>query len=480
MWLRVRKRRSRRKSPRNDSEEDNETDSFDAEPLPPLAEELYRHGGSYLYECEGDRLNWPHGEHVHYDRFRLPENWQKPRPLEAFAEFLGADAVYAHPKLRWFGKHGYAWEPRFVGHGSLSLFGMALEENSRRQDLVGHQVVLDLDLRLTGTERFHVQFRPIGANNTGGSYYQFSNPEQYVANTTGTPDRYWFEAELHSLVGADFDPMASLDYNITVGRVPMTLHNGLLINDELHAVILSKNTLMPRNISNLNLTGIYAFNDVSAFADNDAQMVALHAQIDWRRAFVEGTYAFVQHDSDSRRNEHFAAFSATQLFGPTTFAARTLFKWGDETGRGNGQLAVLEANRVRVFEPNHFGIEKGVFYANAFIASQGWNSIAGGNINRLTTALEVNPLVRIAAQPLDAKTWGMALGVQLFRHHEDQSWIPEVAYQEIGGEPVVGFGLRGLHKVSSRTHLEGLLNFTVSNDPRFDREGFFGSYVIQF
>lgn len=32
------------------------------EPLPPLEEELWLHGGSYLYAPEGDRLNWPSPE----------------------------------------------------------------------------------------------------------------------------------------------------------------------------------------------------------------------------------------------------------------------------------------------------------------------------------------------------------------------------------------------------------------------------------
>lgn len=132
-------------------------------PLPPLQQELWNHGGSYLYHPEGDRLNWPaETESAHVEVLRLPETWQEPRPLTAFSEFLGTGPP-AGTQLKWFGDQGYMWDVRFVGSGGYELFGFALEENSQRQDAIGHQLRLDLDLRLTGTERFHVQFRPLGS-----------------------------------------------------------------------------------------------------------------------------------------------------------------------------------------------------------------------------------------------------------------------------------------------------------------------------
>mgnify|MGYP006969349283 CR=1 FL=1 len=460
---------------------DNWIDAGDDEPLPPLEDELWQHGGSYLYVPEGDRLNWPaDNEESHYDLLRLPEGFQKPRPLEGFAEFLGADPILVHPHLKWLGCKGYAWEPRFVGHGSYELLGFALEQNGRRQDVLGHQLIVDLDLRLTGTERFHVQYRPIGREATGGSYYQFNQPAGYVDNSTGEPDRYWFEMELHSVLGADFDPFAALDYNVTVGRVPLLLHNELLMSDELLAVILSKNTIIFREVSNVNVQGIYGFNDVGVSPNDDFRMYGIHATMDRHRDFFEATWAFVESDLDADRNAHYAALSATRFLGPTTLAARVLTKFGDEAGSGNGQLFVLESNRTRVFEHHPCGIEKGVFYANAFFANDGWSPLANGNLNRLRTSFEVNPLVRISAVPSAVDTWGVACGVQLFRHHEDESMIPEIAYQDVDGDPAVGMGLRYLRKTSSRTFFEALGIVTLANNPAFDREGVFLSYTIVF
>ncbi len=332
----------------------------DKEPLPPLEEELRLHGGAHLYDPEGDQRYQPGDENnVPADHLRLSEDWQKPRPFTAFQEFVGADAPADRWRLRWPGG-GYVWEPRFVAYGSYSLFAFALEENRRRQDVLGHQLLLDLDLQLTGTERFHVQFRPLGRRNTGGSYYQFSNPEGYVNNMTGEPDRYWFEGEVHSMLGAYVDPFSALDYHVVAGRFPFALHNFLLLNDDVLGVVVSKNSIYAGPLSNLNVQLFYAYNDVDAFVNADAGLYGVHLSADHRRTFFEATYAFLDHDFDSSRDAHYAAVSRTHLYGPATLALRAMFKFGDRGGFGNGQLFVLESNWTRLFECHPLGFESEV------------------------------------------------------------------------------------------------------------------------
>ena len=124
--------------------------------LPPLQEELWLHGGSQLYQPEGDRLTWPADAP---EPLRLPEDWQEPRPFTLFSEFLGADPIDNDPIFHWPGG-GYAITPELVGYGAYRLFGTTLEQDNQRQDTIGHQLFLELDLNLTGTERFHMQFRP--------------------------------------------------------------------------------------------------------------------------------------------------------------------------------------------------------------------------------------------------------------------------------------------------------------------------------
>ncbi len=457
-----------------------EHNSHDNEDIPPLAEELWLHGGSYLYEPEGDRLNWPSDESdAHYDLLRLPEDWKKPRPLTAFQEFLGADPIQPRPGLQWFGEDGFQWEPRFVGTGSYEVFGIVVEDGNRRTDGVGHQALVDLDLRLTGTERLHVQFRPLGEKNSGGSFYQFSNPEGYQDNATGIPERYWFEGEVFSIFSSLFDDeFTPRDYHFVVGKFPFVLHNNLLMNDDIIGFAVNKNTLLIDPLSNLNVQLFYGFDDVDGFQGAHVDVAGLHATADYQNSLLEATYASAHNTRESDLDAHYTAFSATRFFGPLALAGRVLLKWEDVGSRGDGQLYVLESNLHRVFSHEFecaTGIEHAVFYGNAFKATSGWNSISGGNFDRLRSTFEVNPLVQLSRGARVDDTAGISLGVQLFRHEEDESILPEFVWEETGGTGIWGGGVTYLRKIGPRTFIQLRAVWTFSSDPALQRKGIFAS-----
>jgi hypothetical protein len=459
---------------------------FDDEDLPPLEEELRRHGGAHLYAEEGDGFREGAAEfNDHVQVLRLPQWWEKPEPpLTGFADFEGADEIRDYPGSQWFGSEGFQWEPRVVGYGSYEVFGLALEQGGQRQDGIGHQLIVDFDMRLTGTERAHVQFRPFGRENTGGSFFQINDRSHYDDNSTGIPDRWWIEGEFYSLFGGVIDDQFTpLDYHITVGKVPYRLHNSLLVNDEMTGVILTKNTLIVPPLSNLNVQGFYFFDDVNTATPKSTELVGLHAQADWRHVFIEGTLAYVSHASDNRHDARYGAASVTKFFGPLSLAGRALFKGGDEAGRGDGALYVIESNFTRTV-PHELqcktGIDYAVFYANVFSATSGWNSISGANLNRLRSTFAVDPLVRIARGENPSDTHGVSVGVQLFRDHEDESFMPEFAYEEPQGEPVWGFGLRWQKKLGPQIYIDALGVMTWSDNEALDREGVFVSTFLVF
>lgn len=444
--------------------------------LPELQEELLQHGGSYLYRAEGDQLNAHGDHHGHGERLRLPEGYQKPRPLTMFSEFLGADPIQVTPGGRWPGLGGYAFDKRLVIYGNYSLFGFVLEQNNRRQDILGHNLMLDLDYRVTGTERIHIQYRPIGRKNTGGSYYQFSNPEGYVSNHTAIPDRFWAEGEVNSVLGAHINPFRNLNLHVVGGKFPFQLHNSLLLSDDILGAAVSKNTIYWGKTSNMN---VQAFIGADVDRPNGANntVFGTHVSIDRRHAFYEGTYAFL--NSNNIADAHYLALSRTQFYGPYTFTVRGMARLDGNT-QTSGELLVLEANRRFVFDHKPLGIEHSVAFLNAFYVDRGWSPISGGNFNRLRTAFEVNPLVSIAAGQINRDRFGIALGAQLFRNHENESLTPEFAYEAPDGTSVFGFGMRYQRKTGKRTFLEllGVINFSA--DDRFDREGIFAAHTLLF
>lgn len=459
----------------------------DEEPLPPLAEELQRFGGASLYESEVELATSQSRDHDtgHVKHLRLPELWEKPNPpITAFQEFLGTDPIGSWEGLKWFGNEGFQWEPRFVTHGSYEVFGLFLEQGGTRQDSVGHQLIVDLDLRLTGTERAHVQFRPLGRRNTGGSFFRLDDPIGYDDNSTGIPDRWWIEGEFYSLFGGLIDDQFTpLDYHITVGKVPYAVHNSLLINDEVTGVIINKNTLLIPPLSNLNLQGFYFFDDVDTATPRSTELVGMHASADWRNAFIEGTIAYLSHSDDSNFDSRYAAASATRFFGPVTLAGRALFKGGDASGTGDGALFVVESNLTRL-APHKVscvtGIEQAVFYGNFFKATSGWSPISGANFNRLRSSFAVDPLIRIGQGVNPSDTIGASVGVQLFRDHEDESITPEVAWEQPQGDSVWGVGLRWQRKLGPQIFLDASGIMSWSDNRQLEREGVFVSTFIVF
>ncbi|MGZ0171951.1 MAG: hypothetical protein ACKVHE_20600 [Planctomycetales bacterium] len=457
------------------------------EPLPPLAEELHRFGGSSLYEADSQHspTTQGHAFEEHAKHLRIPESFEKPLPpLTNYQEFLGADPIGSWEGLKWFGDDGFQWEPRLVTHGSYEMFGLFLEQGGTRQDSIGHQLVVDFDLRLTGTERAHVQFRPLGRRNTGGSFFQLDDPTGYDDNSTGIPDRWWIEGEFYSLFsGVIDDQFTPLDYHITVGKVPYAVHNSLLINDEVTGVIVNKNTLLIPPLSNLNVQGFYFFDDVDTATPRSTELVGMHASADWRNAFIEGTVAYVSHSDDNRFDSRYAAVSATKFFGPVTLAGRALFKSGDEGGTGDGALFVAESNLTRL-APHEIscatGIDHAVFYGNFFKATSGWSPISGANFDRLRTSFAVDPLIRIGQGVNPANTIGASLGVQLFRDHEDESITPEIAWEQPQGDSVWGVGLRWQRKLGPQIFLDASGMISWSDNRLLEREGVFVSTFVVF
>lgn len=451
--------------------------------LPSLEEELFLHGGSYLYE-PSDVSNQIYAPgHGHSDNLRLPENWQEPQPLSLPDDFLGANFVQWNPHWKWFGRDGSQWEPRLVGYGSYELFGAIYEQNRQRRDGLGHQLIVDFDLALTGTERVHVQFRPLGRENSGGSFWQLNDPVGYQDNSTGVPQRWWFEGELQSIIGAlTGDERLQLDINFTAGRFPFLLHNGLLMNDEIVGFVLGKNTITSTPLSNLNVQAFYAIDEVDSFPQQ-GDLYGLHLTGDYRHAFLEATVARVERDRMTNFESNYFAGSATQFFGPLSLAGRVMFKTGSSVAGGSAQLYVMESSYTRI--PNdwclhHTGVEKTVTFLNVFHATEGWTPISGGGFNRLRNNFVVNPLLNLAAAATGAPTQGVALGSQLFRHHADESWTPEVSWQEQSADGALGLGLRYQKKLTARTYFELRGIKTWSDAAALRREGLFASTFIIF
>lgn len=411
----------------------------------------------------------------------LPEDFPKPRPLYTHWQgFLDPEPIRLYPRLHW-PFHGTQITPALAVYGSYNLFATAFEQAHDERIGIGHHLVIDADLSFGATERIHAQWRPFGEKNKGGSFLQLNDDVDYIDNSSALPQRLWLEADISEVMSGVIPDTAVADILITAGLFPFSLHNRLLIDDDVTGVIVSKNDLIVEPFSKILIQVFGAFDEVDAFAsEQHIRIFGTHWFVDWQSRNVEATYVRMMDETNSSRNQDYYALSLTQLLGLWNFAGRSLLQMGDDGRDGSGQLYVFESNYTRYFEHEILGFESLLLYATAFWASEGWQSISGGNFDRLRNTFSVNPLVRLSADPAGVENRGFALGTEFFALRKDLAVIPEVAVEFPADDEVVGLGTRVRRKLNKRSQLEvrGITSLTGADHLR--RHGVFLELITFF
>ena len=266
----------------------------------------------------------PDGHAAEHDESRITDHYvplqlegfpRRPKPLlELGAPFLGTGRL-----SRGFTIPGGAvWTPSFVMFGTLrSGFGTVDDGTTQRSQWATR---LDLfgNLSLTGTERLVVGLRPThqqdelpsgpaspwgalrftGYNFASPGTGDFSNQLNFDWNSL---THLFFEGDLGELFpGLDVDDRRGLDLGFSVGRQPIQFQEGLLVNDFIDAVGVTRNNLRPGGAVNLRFTGLYGWSNINRQSrvmganprpgfylprnavDAGARLVGGFTEIDWR------------------------------------------------------------------------------------------------------------------------------------------------------------------------------------------------------
>ena len=205
---------------------------------------------------------------------------ERPQPLfEAGNPFMGFGAfadnlnvpgggVFQPSTLIW-GRYRTAYQ----GSGGSNAAG-EVSEWVNRLDLFA-------ETRLSGTERVIVGLRPLDEEGEF-SGYDFREGE-WTDGTGGDLIQVAFlEGDLGEILAdADRDDSLPLDIGFAVGRQPIFFQDGVLINDVMDSVGVTKNSLRFWGFSNIRLTGRAAWNEVhrgTGVLDKDAFLVGFLAE----------------------------------------------------------------------------------------------------------------------------------------------------------------------------------------------------------
>ena len=251
----------------------------------------------------------------------------RPRPIvELGPHFLGNGNIARSFRL----PTGAVWLPQLIVFGTYStaLQGVRSPVSGKWTSEWSNRLDLFTNLQLSGTERLLVGFRPLD-NRDGASGYNF---------TPGVLDRgdHHLNAELHSLFfEGDFGEIfplldrtdrRRLDIGFSIGRQQFAFEDGILINDDaVDAVGVTRNTVLPRGGSNLQLTGLFGWGSIegsNGLRRERSQLFGLLTTADIGQSSFNGEL-FVVRDRAGANDGLYWALSRVRRIGAlnTTFRA---------------------------------------------------------------------------------------------------------------------------------------------------------------
>ncbi len=413
------------------------------------------------------------GVQVDTDRSRLTDRVldlqldkvpDRPKPiLELGDPFLGVGPIHPGYKL----PTGMVLQPSLIVYGTYrtALQGFYngsdhVTEWANRFDLFGN-------LYLTPNERILAGVRFLNQNGrfTG---YTFRAPSSVrPEGRRGVEDELNFDITTLFFEG-DFDEIFpfldprdkySLDYYLSIGRQPLLFQEGMLINDSIDAVGISKLNMKPPFMVNMRSAFIWGADQINrqnlASDDESSRLYGLFNEIDFRATTMELDVVYVD-ANDSIGSGIYAGLGLTQRLGRLNSTVRVLGSASidHETMHNSDGMLFYNALSVTPHATNDL-VYLNSFYAMDHFRSASRDPYNPGTLSPTGILFEAVGLGRFNS-PLSNATddaFGMALGYQMFSSDKRRQLILEIAgrYANDEGQRAMGPGARFQAAIGRRT-----------------------------
>lgn len=350
----------------------------------------------------------------------------------------------------------------------LSIYGdwrtAIAYNNNKNKDIaqIATRLNLDVDFKITGTERIHAFFTPLQKNNQF-TRYEFGGNDadgKFNGEFDPEPQTLFLEGDFGSLYSGFSGQEASFDLPFTAGLFPLFLQNGIWANDAIlgGAVSIPAKNSKVLGLANFDVTFFAAFNDVDnqgiigADADdnNNTNLYGATAFIDAFDGYIETGYGLIQgRDDQDGLLTHFLTGAYTRRYHNTlSNSTRVFANFGeDPQGKSDGVAFISENSLIS-------GLPSTLLpYANFFVGFGNPQPLVDGNgagilknvgINFETDALTGYPKL----DDTGSNAWGGAIGLQ-YLFDLDEQLAFEVAMVQpfeddgIGAKDAqYGFGVR--------------------------------------
>ncbi|WP_173401824.1 hypothetical protein [Rhodopirellula europaea] len=388
----------------------------------------------------------------------------------------------------WFGSTNLA-RPEFYLYGDFRSGIITGRNAAGRTDNWASRLNLDLDLRLTDSERFHGFIGPLDRNGQFNRVDFQDGKFDYQGVFDPNFVTAFFEGDLGAMWGGFHGKSSPAEMPVTIGLIPLLFQNGIWMEDAVTGAAFAIPARHSRalNWANFDWTFFAAIDQVNSNAfgtdKHAAQAFGTACFIEAYGGYIEAGYAFLRDRNDSRRSYHNMTVSFTKRYlDRISNSLRLIINTGqnlpDADVTADGGLFLWE-NSLITSSPLTV-----VPYANFFY---GWGrpqSVAraggsGGVLRNTGINFDTDGLNGFATlDPTGFDTVGGSIGIDLIGNQLDRQLLLEASYLTEHGDsnPFVqgdqfGLGTRYQFPVSNRT----LLRFDVMHGWRSDLPNVYGT-----
>ena len=375
---------------------------------------------------------------------------------------------------------GAVWQPQLVVFGTFRSAAQAFHNGEDTFAEWANRLDLFANLQLSGTERLLAGIRPLDDDGVFTGYYHKPDDAELDGFEDGTSaelSTLFFEGDLGEIFpAADPADRRNLDLGFSVGRQPLLYQEGLLIDDDIDAVGLIRNTLLPVGGSDLQATVLWGWNEVHRGNNQqgqDTNLFGLFTQADFPKSTVNLDLVYVLDDAGSDDGAFFGA-SAVQRIGHFNTAFRLVGSQATEQESAAVRDGLVAFTEISWTPP--WGHD--LVYVNGYVGIDDYTSAArgpatGGPLGRTGLLFAAVGLGRYGS-PLDnspGDSVGAAIGYQAFLDHEARRQL----VVELGGrvgtdadiDDAVALGARFQQAIGQRyiLQLDAFTGLRESRDP---------------
>lgn len=271
---------------------------------------------------------------------------------------------------------GAVWQPSLWAFGSVRTAIQTFDAGAETQTEWVNRLDLFSQLRLSGTERVVVGIRPLDHQGVF-SGYRFSPHEDWVDGADMDIESFYFEgdfAEIFPRAGRHGGQPPQLGF--VLGRQNTFIQEGMMINDTMDAVGLSRTNIPLKGTSNFRTALLFAWDELHRNdnkEDPSSRLIGLFTEMGLQKVMVNVDLAFVDADQAGNRGWFFGA-SMSNPSGRFQHATRL------NASLSGGDIDLNVKDGILLFNELSWrpGATQDVAYLNLFWAIDEYTSAARG------------------------------------------------------------------------------------------------------